>query len=212
MTALRMMVVGHGRHGKDTAAEILRDDFGATFVSSSWFMAERVIYPYFCEKHPGKYSSAQECYDDRANERPTWFNLIAESNAADLTTLGRAIFKEYDLYVGNRNAREFHALRNAAVFDVAIWIDACERLEYREPRTSLTIEPWMCNFVVDNNGTPADLRRNIASLMKTLGVPAHQTENNSTSGAARSPFSPRPVPKLAVVSGLSGVRDVRSVT
>lgn len=216
MNRLRMMVVGHGRHGKDTAAEILRDDFGATFVSSSWFMAERVIYPYFCAKYPGKYSSAQECYDDRANERPTWFNLIAESNAADLTTLGRAIFAEYDLYVGNRNAREFHALRNAGVFDVAIWIDACERLEYREPRTSLTIEPWMCDFVVDNNGSLADLRRNIASLMQTLGVLADGTGNNSGSGAAGqaglSPLSTRPVPKLAVVSGLSTVRDVRSVT
>lgn len=164
----RLMVVGHGRHGKDTAAEILRDDFGATFVSSSWFMAERVVYPHFVANHPGKYASAQECYEDRANERPTWFNLIAASNAADLTTLGRAIFAEYDLYVGNRNAREFHALRNAGVFDASIWIDACERLEYREPRTSLTIEPWMCDFVVDNNGSPADLRRNLGSLMGAL--------------------------------------------
>lgn len=168
----RMMVVGHGRHGKDTAAEILRDNFGASFVSSSWFMAERVVFPYFNETQPGRYSSAQECYDDRANERATWFNLIAASNAADLTTLGRAIFKEYDLYVGNRNAREFHALRNAGVFDIAIWIDACERLEYREPRTSLTIEPWMCDYVVDNNGTLADLKRGIAELMGTLVVPA----------------------------------------
>ncbi len=162
----RMMVVGHGRHGKDTAAEILRDDFGATFVSSSWFMAERVVFPWFEEKHPGKYASVQECYDDRANHRSTWFDLIAESNKADLTTLGRAIFNEYDLYVGNRNAREFHALRNAGVFDISIWIDAGERLEYREPRTSLTIEPWMCDFVIDNNGTLDELKRNIASFMR----------------------------------------------
>lgn len=82
--------------------------------------------------------------------------------------MGRAIFAKYDLYVGNRNAREFHALRNASVFDISIWIDACERLEYREPRTSLTIEPWMCDYVVDNNGTQADLKRNLASLMHGL--------------------------------------------
>ncbi|WP_315740151.1 hypothetical protein [Bradyrhizobium sp. SZCCHNR1093] len=162
----RMMVVGHGRHGKDTAAEILRDKFGATFVSSSWFMAERVVFPWFEEKYPGKYASVQECYDDRANHRSTWFDLIADSNKADLTTLGRAIFNEYDLYVGNRNAREFHALKNAGVFDISIWIDACERLEYREPRTSLTIEPWMCDFVIDNNGTQDELKRNIASFMR----------------------------------------------
>jgi hypothetical protein len=177
----RIMVVGHGRHGKDTAAEILRDDFGATFVSSSWFMAERVVFPHFCKAHPGRYSSVQACYDDRASERATWFNLIAASNAADLTTLGRAIFAEYDLYVGNRNAREFHALRNAGAFDLSIWVDACERVEYREPRTSLTIEPWMCDFVLDNNGTPDDLRRNVGSLM---GGPMRPRRPRSAGGLA----------------------------
>jgi hypothetical protein len=172
---LRMMVVGHGRHGKDTAGEILRNDYGARFVSSSWFMADKVVFPHFEANQPGKYASVQQCYDDRANERATWFNLIAESNAQDLTTLGRAIFREYDLYVGNRNSREFNALRNAGVFDVSIWIDACERVEYREPRSSLTIEPWMCDYIVDNNGDLANLRRNLASLMRTLGVPALQS-------------------------------------
>jgi hypothetical protein len=165
---LRMMVVGHGRHGKDTVAEILRDVFGARFVSSSWFMAEKVVFPYFKELNPGKYASVQECYDDRANHRSTWFDLIASTNKDDLTTLGRAIFSEYDLYVGNRNAREFHALRNAGAFDVSVWVDACERLEYREPRTSLTVEPWMCDYVVDNNGTLADLERHVFSLMDNL--------------------------------------------
>lgn len=166
MSYPRMMVVGHGRHGKDTVAEILREEYGAKFVSSSWFMAERVVFPHFKDQ----YADVQSCYDDRANHRSTWFKLIADYNSKDLTTLGRAIFDEYDLYVGNRNAREFHALRNAGVFDVAIWVDACERLEYREPRSSLTIEPWMCDFVVDNNGSQADLERGLCALMEYLGV------------------------------------------
>ena len=38
-------IVGHGRHGKDTVAEILRDRFGFTFTASSWFMADKVIFP-----------------------------------------------------------------------------------------------------------------------------------------------------------------------
>jgi hypothetical protein len=161
---LRLMVVGSGRHGKDTVAEILRDDYGASFVSSSWFMAEKVVLPYFA----GKYASVQECYDDRANHRSTWFDLIAAYNKDDATTLGRAIFAEYDLYVGNRNAREFHALRNAGAFDASIWVDASQRVEYFEPRSSLTIEPWMADYVVDNNGTVDDLRKNLAPLMTRL--------------------------------------------
>jgi hypothetical protein len=161
---LRVMVIGHGRHGKDSVGDVLRDHYGAKFVSSSWFMAERVVFPHFS----GKYASVQECYDDRANHRSTWFDLIAAYNGSDPTKLGRAIFVEHDLYVGNRNTREFNALKNAGVFDVSLWVDACERVEYREPRSSLTIEPFMCDYIVDNNGTPAELERNVRVLFDRL--------------------------------------------
>lgn len=162
---LRLMVVGHGRHGKDTVGELLRDDYGATFVSSSLFMAKNVVLPLF---PPGHYASVEDCYADRENHRAFWYDAIVAYNKGDLTRLGRAIFAEYDLYVGNRNARELHALRAAGVFDFAIWVDACERVEYREPRSSLTIEPWMCDFVLDNNGTPDETRRYLRDLMGNL--------------------------------------------
>jgi hypothetical protein len=187
---LKMMVVGHGRHGKDTAAEILRDKYGAKFVSSSWFMAEHVVFPVLAPIYG--YGSINECYDDRANHRGEWFDLIAKSNAQDLTSLGRAIFKDYDLYVGNRNGREFNALKNAGFYDVSLWIDACERLEYREPRSSLTIEPWMCDYIVDNNGTPEDLERNISVLMdRLLGKTDYSVETaNETADAMMVAFGP----------------------
>jgi hypothetical protein len=34
MTKPKLLVIGHGRHGKDTVCEMLRDHYGYTFESS----------------------------------------------------------------------------------------------------------------------------------------------------------------------------------
>ena len=40
----KLLVIGHGRHGKDTVCEILRDHYGYTFESSSQFCSKLFIY------------------------------------------------------------------------------------------------------------------------------------------------------------------------
>ncbi len=168
---LRIMVMGYARHGKDTVSELLRDKYGKRFTSSSAFCAERVILPWF-QANPGQfqYKDAQACFDDRGNHRELWYELITAFNTPDLTSLGRAIYEEHDLYCGIRNAREFHALRNAGVFDVAIWVDAFERIGTKEDPSSCTVEPWMADFVLDNNGDLSDLERNLDVLMTEQGL------------------------------------------
>lgn len=156
----KVVILGHARHGKDTVCEMLRDEYGYTFTSSSFFCAEKVVFPKMRER----YADATECFDDRANHRAEWYNLIREFNRPDPTRLGRAIFAEYDLYCGLRHHSEFQAMRNAAVFDMAIWIDASDRMP-KEPRSSCSVEPWMADYVLDNNGDVADLVENLHSLM-----------------------------------------------
>lgn len=38
----KILILGHGQHGKDTAAEFLTQEFGLSFISSSWFVMEEV--------------------------------------------------------------------------------------------------------------------------------------------------------------------------
>lgn len=159
----KIMVMGYARHGKDTVCEFLRDDFGYSFQSSSRFCAERVVYPVLADQ----YSNAEECYEDRSNRRKAWYELIAEYNAKDPTRLGRALLSEFDIYCGVRSSREFHALRNARVFDFSIWVDASFR-HPPEDSSSCTIAPWMADYVLDNNGTLEDLQRGVDSLMSIL--------------------------------------------
>lgn len=183
---MKLFVVGHARHGKDTAAQFLEDHAGLSWESSSMFMAKRVIFPHCQEKWAAwdrcmdagvtfihgkpafpRYESVDECFEDRGNHRKLWFDLISAANNDDPAYLSQAIFTEHDVYVGMRNPREMHAAKCMGLYDYAIWVDASLRLP-PEPATSMGIEPWMCDFVLDNNGEVKHLKRNVARLWKTI--------------------------------------------
>ena len=121
MTKPKLLVIGHGRHGKDTVCEMLRDHYGYTFESSSKFCSLQFIYNDLKEKYG--YANEEECYADRHNHRAEWYNAICDYNVPDAATLGREMFEAYDIYCGLRNKREFFAMQNTGVFDYCIWVD-----------------------------------------------------------------------------------------
>ena len=70
----KLLIIGHGRHGKDTVSEILCNDFKLSFISSSMFACKKFIYDELKDKY--EYKSFEECYDDRHNHdnimKGTW--------------------------------------------------------------------------------------------------------------------------------------------
>lgn len=193
--APKVLVIGHARHGKDTVAEILAEDYGMEFISSSLFCAETVVWPALldpreaCAKHyeagaPGLsseklaeqllemvdvgYSSAAAAYEDRNNFRDVWFSLIAAYCYPNKAALGEQIFKSNDVYVGVRNRQELTAIVNSGLSDLVIWVDASLRLP-AESEASCTVEPYMADYIIDNNGSRQDLQSNVHTLMQTLG-------------------------------------------
>jgi predicted HAD superfamily Cof-like phosphohydrolase len=160
----KLLILGHGRHGKDTVAELI-SLHGYEFTSSSRFCADEIIFPALAPIYG--YKTADECYQDRGAHRAEWFQLIADYNTPDASMLGRAIFADNDIYVGLRSKREFHALRNAGLFDVVIWVDASDRLP-PEDASSISVEPWMADFVIENNGSLNDLELEVFSLLNNL--------------------------------------------
>ncbi len=162
MNKPKLLVIGHGRHGKDTVCEFLRDDYGYTFESSSQFCSKLFIYETLKEKY--QYTSQEECYADRHNHREEWYNAICDYNIPDAATLGREMFETYDIYCGLRNKREFFAMRNTGVFDYAIWVDRSLHLP-PESKDSMSLEQWMADYTVDNNGDLEELKFNLKQLM-----------------------------------------------
>lgn len=165
MKKLKLLIVGHGRHGKDTVCDILKEEYRYSFESSSAFCSKLFIYDLLKDKY--KYSSEEECYADRHNHRAEWYNAISSYNIPDGSKLGKAILNSYDIYCGLRNKRELYALKNTKTYDYAIWVDRSMVLPAEE-KSSMTIEEWMCDFTIDNNGSLEDLRFNVRQLFDTL--------------------------------------------
>jgi hypothetical protein len=160
-----LLVIGHGRHGKDTVCEILRDKYGYSFESSSQFCSKLFIYEQLKDKYG--YDNEEQCYADRHNHRAEWYDAICNYNVPDAATLGREMFKAYDIYCGLRNKREFFAMQNTGVFDYAIWVDRSMHLP-PESNDSMSLEQWMADFTIDNNGSLEDLKFNIDQLMNYI--------------------------------------------
>jgi hypothetical protein len=156
---MKLLILGHARHGKDTAAEYLRDAHGLSFVSSSFYLAANVVRPALAGRGLF-YDSLEACYADRVNHRALWREIIAEFNGDDPARLAKAILAVSDCYVGMRTAREFWASR--ALFDAILWIDASGRGIPPEGADSMdiTFDPaWMIR--IDNGGTVEAMQRQL---------------------------------------------------
>ncbi len=187
----KILIIGHAQHGKDTVGEILRDKYSMTFTSSSMFCAEHVIWPLTMKgklrdrfvsglphsmrglvgielqlMHLG-YKNLLACFEDRADHRALWYEAIRDFNRPDASALGRAIFAENDIYVGLRSKAELNALKNSGAVDHIIWVDRSDHLP-PEDASSCTVEPWMADYVLDNNGTLENLEFNVQQLMERL--------------------------------------------
>ena len=161
---MKFFILGHGRHGKDTFAELLCEMApGLKFVSSSLFVCERAVFPTLGPRYA--YETAEECFADRANHRDEWHELISAFNSPDKARLARQLFVDFDLYVGLRCVEELEEARHFA--DLVLWVDRSEHLP-PEPKSSNTITANDCDLIVPNNGTLADLRERAERLVFAL--------------------------------------------
>lgn len=165
---LKLLVIGYAGHGKDTVCELIEEIYGYTFVSSSFFCADKVVRPELV-KQGVVYGSLLECYEDRKNHRSVWFEAIKRYNSEDNSRLGREITSEYDIYCGMRNHLELEACSDAEIFDHIIWVDSSERLP-DEPASSCTVDRTMCDITLDNNGDEIQLRENVIEMMNMMTV------------------------------------------
>jgi hypothetical protein len=137
----KILILGHGEHGKDTVADIITELTGLKFESSSHAAAELAVWPSMPQ-----YTSVERCFDDRRNHREEWKRLITEYNTPDKSRLCREIIARCDGYVGMRCPLEYKSVKH--LFDFVVWVDASKRKPI-DPTMGIEREPDM--VVIDNN-------------------------------------------------------------
>lgn len=153
---MKFLILGHGRHGKDTAAHMLMNITGGFFLSSSDAANHHAVYPRLKEKYG--YESEQECFEDRVNHREEWRDLILAYNTPDRTRLAREIIRHADCYVGMRSLEEFNACVRKRMFDHVLWIDRSAHLP-DDPSMEIPYDDRM--YLINNNGSVEDMREEI---------------------------------------------------
>ena len=161
----KFLVLGSARHGKDSFAEILRDEFDIKFKSSSQAAADIFIYDELKEKYG--YKTPEECFEDRMKHRPEWKQMICDYNKDDKARLAKEILKEADCYVGMRDRLEINECMKQGLFDLIIWVDASKRLPL-EDASSFDIDISCADVIIENNGTFEEFKEKVIRFGKIL--------------------------------------------
>lgn len=158
---IKICVLGAARWGKDSLAEILNEEFGLSYKSSSLAAAEIFIFNVL--KYKYKYQTLNDCFEDRVNHRAEWHKLICDYNKTDKARLAKDILETSDCYVGMRDTEEINECIKQNLFDLIIWVDASERLSM-EDKSSFNIDKSCADIIIENNGDYETFKNKVIRL------------------------------------------------
>jgi len=161
---MKLLIIGHGRHGKDTVAQMISDCTGLTFESSSKSAAKIFIYDKLQNKY--NYKNFNECYEDRVNHRAEWHNLICEYNRDNKSKLAKKITSLNDMYVGMRSNEEIEKCIKDNIFDYIIGVfDPKKPLE---PKDSFNIDLFEKSDIIFITGDLDKVRKNVELVFSNI--------------------------------------------
>lgn len=146
---MKILILGHGGHGKTLFAKLLKLKFGYKFSDSSLFCAENVVFPKLKEKYG--YETFVDCFNERTWHREEWKKIISEFNTPDKTKLSKMILEKNEVYVGMRCREEFFASKH--LFDKIFYVINYDKPE--DPTMDIDLSTGM--IWIDNSGSIENL-------------------------------------------------------
>lgn len=146
----KILIIGHGRSGKDTVAQILSNVTGLKWGGVSSYMckmvAEKLGVP------------PDEAWENRHKNREKWRAIIDEHRKDDPACIVKEMLAEgYSIIAGLRPRAEFDAVK--PMFNHTIWV---ERDVPSDPTLELTKED--ATITIGNNSTLGELGRKVSAL------------------------------------------------
>lgn len=162
---MKILIIGHARHGKDTVAEMIEQHYNMKFQSSSQASADIFIYDALKDKYG--YTTPEQCFEDRVNHRKEWHDMICEYNKDDKARLAKKILENADMYVGMRSSVEIEECLQQNVFDWVIGV--YDPRKSHEPKESFDIDLFKDAHIIIPNGSGLwELRTKVYKLMNKL--------------------------------------------
>lgn len=177
---INILILGHSEHGKSKFAERIVEHFNWSQGESS-YVCKEIVYPVLL-KLGFDYNSPEDAWLARRKNKPLWKAIIKDYNKDDLARLTKQIFKDNELYVGQRDGEEFVCAFMQGCFDLIIYVDASKRLPDFDPE-NLDIPVGMSDIVIDNNGTLEEFNgkidETIGFLTALMFLKSHLTKKDN---------------------------------
>ena len=156
----RILVVGNGGAGKDTACLHLAAVTRLRFVgTTSLFLASRVAMRLGV--------SPEEAYRSRHRDRNLWHRLGNEARRSDPAVLAREALAEADITGGVRGMEELAACRREGLADLVVWV-----ANEKAPRDStIGFGERDCDVTIPNHWTLAEFHARLTRLARFAGLP-----------------------------------------
>jgi len=154
----KILVLGHGQHGKDTVSNMISYTYGLKLGGSSE-LGFKAIKPRLQKLFPNE--SDEQLFENRRIHRNTWKRLIKEYNTPDPTRLTRDILRVYDGYVGIRDLDEYKATEH--LYDIKIWVDRSLH-KPNDPSMEIEYDPNEM-LLLNNNGPLAHLKDALLEIL-----------------------------------------------
>lgn len=154
-----LMIIGRGRAGKDSTAEILSRHSRLLYCGST----STVMLPLIA-KEIG--ISEEAAWNTRHAYRQYWKDFCDKFRANDPSIIGRMLLDTgSNFVVGPRDVKEIKTIQDEGLVDMTIWIE-------RNVPEDITVSfgPELADIVVTNNGNYAELEAKLINLAKAMNI------------------------------------------
>ena len=159
---MKILILGHGGHGKDEVAKIISNAYSLSFSSSSQAFIE-IDEAFSLLRQVTSLKSKKAIFEERRCYRELLSLAISLYNTPDKTALVKHILKTNDIYVGLRCPLEYEPSKH--MFDLILWV---QRPRFSLEKTMLIEYNPMEMEIVINDGSIDSLKG------KVLGVVAEK--------------------------------------
>lgn len=159
----RILIVGHGRTGKDTACEYLAKVTQLRFAgTTSLYLAKYVAARLGV--------SEQEAYHTRHQNRNLWHRVGNEIRRQDPGRLIRESLQHAEIVGGIRDRAEIVVCKQDHLIDLIVWIE-----NSRVPKDStVTFSERDCDITIPNHWTLEEFYQRLLCLARFAGLPMRQ--------------------------------------